>query len=111
MAKSGTSKKRRPQPKVTSLGAQLPMPFVVPSPPRPARGLKLKTISRFVMLFALTCLAAFWAGRAPMAAGPEQVRSESAGSANAHSVSGMKTSVTGRSRAHGGKFRKQHRRG
>jgi hypothetical protein len=107
MAKSGTSRKRRPQPNVTSLGAQLPMPFVVPPPPGPVCGLKVKTISRFVMLFALTCLTAFWAGRAPMVAGPEQVRSKTAGSA----VSGMEASVTGRSRAHGGKFRKQHRRG
>jgi hypothetical protein len=111
MVKSETSRKRRPQPNVAAPSAQLTMPFVVPSSPRPVRGVKLKTISRFVMLFALICLGAFWAGRAPMAAGPGQARSETAASVDVHGIRGPKASVTGRSRANGRKVRKQHRRG
>lgn len=39
----------------------------VPSPAEsaPPRGVKLKTVSRFTMLFAATCLLAFMAGRPP----------------------------------------------
>ena len=38
---------------------------------KPAWGMKLKTVSRLTMLFALLCLAAFVAGRPPApAAGP-----------------------------------------
>jgi hypothetical protein len=107
MAKSGASRKRRPQPNIATPGAQLPMPFVVPSPPRPVRGAKLKTISRFVMLFALMCLGAFWAGRTPMAAGPGQARRETDASVDLSDIREPKASVTGRSRAHGAKVRKQ----
>lgn len=32
---------------------------------KPVRGMKLKTVSRLTMLFALLCLAAFIAGRPP----------------------------------------------
>ena len=32
---------------------------------KPVRGMKLKTVSRLTMLFALLCLAAFVAGRPP----------------------------------------------
>jgi hypothetical protein len=40
---------------------------------KPVRGVKLKTVSAFTMLFALACLAAFMAGRPPVsAAGPAQ---------------------------------------
>ena len=39
---------------------------------KPVRGMKLKTVSRLTMLFALLCLAAFVAGRPPAsAAGPD----------------------------------------
>jgi hypothetical protein len=38
---------------------------------KPVRGMKLKTVSRLTMLFALLCLAAFVAGRPPASgAGP-----------------------------------------
>jgi hypothetical protein len=36
--------------------------------PKPVRGVKLKTVSAFTMLFALACLAAFMAGRPPVSA-------------------------------------------
>ena len=36
--------------------------------PGPVRGLKLKTVSRATILFALICLAAFMAGRPPVSA-------------------------------------------
>ena len=35
---------------------------------KPVRGVKLKTVSAFTMLFALICLAAFMAGRPPVSA-------------------------------------------
>jgi hypothetical protein len=35
---------------------------------KPVRGVKLKTVSAFTMLFALICLAAFMAGRPPISA-------------------------------------------
>lgn len=40
----------------------------VPEPPKPRRGVKLKTVSRLTLLFALLCLGAFMAGRPPVAA-------------------------------------------
>lgn len=45
---------------------------IVPAPvaelPRPPRGVKLKTVSRLTLLFALLCLGAFMAGRPPVSA-------------------------------------------
>jgi hypothetical protein len=41
-------------------------PVAVVTEPKPARGMKLKTVSRFTLLFALLCLGAFLAGRPPM---------------------------------------------
>jgi hypothetical protein len=39
--------------------------------PKPVRGIKLRTVSTFTMLFAVACLAAFMAGRPPVSlAGP-----------------------------------------
>jgi hypothetical protein len=35
---------------------------------KPVRGVKLKTVSAFTMFFALSCLAAFMAGRPPVSA-------------------------------------------
>lgn len=60
-----------------SRASQMPMPFVVPAAkpaaPRPnvrtIRGVKLKTVSRCTMLFALLCLFAFLAGRPPASTG------------------------------------------
>lgn len=43
-------------------------PAPVAEPPKPPRGLKLKTVSRLTLLFALLCLGAFMAGRPPVAA-------------------------------------------
>ena len=78
MARSRSLKKTRAQ----AAAQQLTIPFVVPMPPRPARGLKLKTVSRLMMLFALGCLAAFWAGRAPVAATPQPARNDIRASAS-----------------------------
>lgn len=36
--------------------------------PKPVRGIKLKTVSLFTMLFGLLCLGAFLAGRPPLLA-------------------------------------------
>lgn len=41
-----------------------------PSESAPRRGVKLKTVSRFTMLFAVICLLAFMAGRPPATPGP-----------------------------------------
>jgi hypothetical protein len=109
MAKSGTSRKRRLQARPFTQGTQLPIPFIVPMPRGPIRGLRLKTVSRYVMLFGLICLGACWAGRPPMAAGPGRARSETAG-VDVPSVSETKASVSRRPKASGGKSRKQHRR-
>ena len=38
------------------------------TPPMPVRGVRLRTVSTFTMLFALACLGAFMAGRPPVAA-------------------------------------------
>jgi len=44
-------------------------PVIVPAAPaKPPRGMKLKTVSRIVVLFALVCLGAFLAGRPPVSA-------------------------------------------
>ncbi len=41
----------------------------VPAEEKPVRGVKLKTVSTFTLLFALLCLAALAAGRPPASAG------------------------------------------
>src|SRR5580658_10322635 len=48
----------------------VPMPAVVPATaePKRVRGVKLKTVSTFTLVFALLCVAAFCAGRPPAAA-------------------------------------------
>jgi hypothetical protein len=43
-------------------------PAPVAEPQMPRRGVKLKTMSRLTLLFALVCLGAFMAGRPPVAA-------------------------------------------
>jgi len=48
--------------------AFVPVESPAPVEQGPPRGVKLKTVSRFTMLFALICLGAFWAGRPPVAA-------------------------------------------
>src|ERR1700733_1595690 len=46
----------------------MPMPATVAAPAeeKPVRGLKLKTVSTFTLVFALLCMAAFAAGRPPV---------------------------------------------
>jgi len=48
--------------------AAVPVPANAQEENKPARGVKLKTVSAFTMLFALACLAAFMAGRPPVSA-------------------------------------------
>ena len=48
--------------------APRPMRATMLAEPSPARGLKLKTVSTFTLIFALLCLAAFAAGRPPASA-------------------------------------------
>lgn len=44
------------------------MSAAAPAEAKPPRGVKLKTVSNFTMIFALLCLAAFAAGRPPVSA-------------------------------------------
>jgi hypothetical protein len=47
-------------------------PIAAATPERkPVRGMKLKTVSRLTLLFALACLGAFVAGRPPVPAGAQ----------------------------------------
>ena len=46
----------------------IPQMAVVHEEIQPVRGVKLKTVSAFTMLFALACLGAFMAGRPPVVA-------------------------------------------
>jgi hypothetical protein len=48
-------------------GSPFRPPTTAPEP-KPVRGVKLKTVSRFTLLFALLCFGAFLAGRPPAAA-------------------------------------------
>lgn len=71
MPNLATARKRRPrnnrrtmQPKL----ALVPMPAKKPVEEKPVRGVKLKTVSMFTLIFALLCVAAFAAGRPPVAA-------------------------------------------
>lgn len=51
----------------------VPLPAVAQEENKPVRGVKLKTVSAFTLLFALACLAAFIAGRPPVAAADSAV--------------------------------------
>ena len=71
MPNLATARKRRPrnsrqamQPKL----ALVPMPVKAPEELKPVRGVKLKTVSTFMLIFALLCVAAFAAGRPPASA-------------------------------------------
>jgi len=58
-----TSRRRRTVARTLAI-----VPAPVAEPPKPPRGVKLKTVSRLTLLFALLCLGAFMAGRPPVAA-------------------------------------------
>ncbi len=66
-------RKRRNKHNYRTRATPIPQVEVAQEEAKPVRGVKLKTVSAFTMLFALTCLAAFVAGRPPVsAAGPAQ---------------------------------------
>jgi hypothetical protein len=66
-------RKRRSKQNYRSRTMPIPQVEVPQGETRPVRGVKLKTVSAFTMLFALACLAAFVAGRPPVsAAGPAE---------------------------------------
>jgi hypothetical protein len=66
-------RKRRSKQNDRTRATPIPQAEVAQEETRPVRGVKLKTVSAFTMLFALACLAAFMAGRPPVsAAGPAQ---------------------------------------
>jgi hypothetical protein len=110
MAKAGISRKRRPQRLGQAHSRQLAIPFVLPTSPKPQRGMKLKTVSRFVMVFAVMCLLAFWAGRMPAVAGPDQSRNESTASDfQVRSAAQTRGSVGARPRTRGASSRRRHR--
>jgi hypothetical protein len=58
-----TATRRRPAGSRVQLVASVAAPE-----PKPMRGVKLKTVSLWTMLFALLCLGAFVAGRPPLSA-------------------------------------------
>jgi hypothetical protein len=60
--------KRKTNPQRARNIAPVPQLAIVPAPEKPVRGVKLKTVSRFAMVFALLCLGAFLAGRPPVSA-------------------------------------------
>lgn len=64
MARRYQSRKRRRK----TLPAKLHCEPVTAEPQRPVRGVKLKTVSNFVMMTAIICLLAFLAGRTPLTA-------------------------------------------
>ena len=110
MPKAGTCRKRKPRgAEPRAEGSQLPIPFVVPAP-QPIRGVKLKTVSRGVMLFALICLAAFVAGRPPVAAGPAQIRDTSDARAYRHRAGSSSVSTIARFRVRAANSRTRRRR-
>jgi hypothetical protein len=63
-----TRSKRKTSPQRARNIAPAPQLAIVPAPEKPVRGVKLKTVSRFAMVFAVLCLGAFIAGRADVAA-------------------------------------------
>ncbi len=66
-------RKRRSKRNYRTRATPIPRVEVAQEETKPVRGVKLKTVSAFTMLFALSCLAAFMAGRPPVsAAGPCQ---------------------------------------
>ena len=58
--------RRKTSPRRAGNIAPTPQLAIVPAPEKPVRGVKLKTVSRFAMVFALLCLGAFLAGRPPV---------------------------------------------
>jgi hypothetical protein len=62
--RTGAKRRRR-----TSRSAFMPLTASAPAEQRPTRGVKLKTVSRLTLLFALVFLGAFMAGRPPVEAG------------------------------------------
>ena len=69
-----TRSRRKSSPRRARNIAPVPQLAIVPAPEKPVRGVKLKTVSRFAMVFALLCLGAFIAGRPPVSA-PDPVKS------------------------------------
>jgi hypothetical protein len=71
---------------------------------KPVRGVKLKTVSAFTMLFALLCLFAFMAGRVDVAATNQppktaKARRSISKAGHKHAVAGPAKSGTPRQRA------------
>jgi predicted enzyme related to lactoylglutathione lyase len=65
MARRYSTRKRRNKAELPKIGrAAHPQPEIE----RPVRGVKLKTVSNFVMMTAILCLFAFLAGRTPLTA-------------------------------------------
>jgi hypothetical protein len=81
--------------------SQLPMPFIVPDgePAVPVRGVKLKTVSRCTMLFALLCLVAFLAGRPPASTGASMPTNSRAFQSAAHRSDHKRSSTKFHTRA------------
>jgi hypothetical protein len=63
-----TKSRRKTSPQRVRNVVPVPQLAIVPAPEKPVRGVKLKTVSRFAMVFALLCLGAFIAGRVDVAA-------------------------------------------
>jgi hypothetical protein len=61
-------RKQRSKQNYQTRALPIPQVEVAQEETKPVRGVKLKTVSAFTMLFALACLAAFMAGRPPVSA-------------------------------------------
>jgi hypothetical protein len=77
-----TRKRRRRQNSLSQTAVAKAQDSPIEVTRKPVRGMKLRTVSAFTMIFAMACLAAFIAGRPPVsAAGPvrgEESRPETA---------------------------------
>lgn len=76
-------------------------PAIVPAAPaKPPRGMKLKTVSRVTMLFALLCLGAFLAGRPPVSAARVDAAPQSKKAMHVSRAKNGHVSSTGSRRGH-----------
>jgi hypothetical protein len=91
---SRTGARRRSMHRRCKQGARLDFgaPVAVPEE-EPVRGVRLKTVSAFTMLFALLCLFAFMAGRVDVAATNQTVRVTKARPRAPKIASGRKHSI------------------
>jgi hypothetical protein len=96
-AKSRRSPARRSMRRLSKHGARLDCGAPIAAPEeKPVRGVKLKTVSAFTMIFALLCLFAFMAGRVDVAAMDQQATAAKARTLGPKPATEHKRGVAGR---------------